>query len=279
MTTLEPSAPKLLTVDDYVDLPSIPANHRLSYGSDPAQFCDLYLPSRSGLHPVVILLHGGCWRAEYGLAPLGQLCVALASEGLAVWNVEYRRLGNGGGWPATFMDVAAAADALRDIAAQHALDISSVVVMGHSAGGHLAIWLAGRHRLPPESPLFTAAPLPLRGVIALAGVPDLVEGVRRDICSGAILDLVGGSPDAVPERYQQASPSALLPLGVPQWHIIGHDDQSVPVDYLQQYVAFAAGQDDIHLDILAATGHFEPVVSDTAAWTTVKQAVLALLAR
>ena len=279
MTTPEPGAPKLLTVDDYVDLPRIPADHRLSYGPDPAQFCDLYLPSQPGPHPVVILVHGGCWREKYGLAPLGRLCVALAGEGLAVWNMEYRRLGNGGGWPATFMDVATAADSLQNIAGQYALDIERVVAVGHSAGGHLALWLAGRHRLPPESPLFTAAPLPLRGVVALAGVPDLVEGVKRDLCGGAIFDLVGGSPEAVPERYRQASPSALLPLGAPQWHIVGREDDSVPVDYVEQYVAFAAGQDDVRLDVLEANGHFEPVVVGTAAWETVKQAVLALLAK
>jgi acetyl esterase/lipase len=279
MATPEHSPPKLLTVDDYMRLPSVPADHRLSYGSDPVQFGDLYLPSQPGPHPVVILLHGGCWRAEYGLAPLGQLCAALAGAGLAVWNVEYRRLGNGGGWPTTFMDVAAAADVLRGIADQYALDTSHVIAMGHSAGGHLALWLAGRHRLPPESQLFTAAPLPLRGVISLAGIPDLAEGVKRDLCGGACRDLVGGSPDALPERYQQASPIALLPLGMPQWHIVGRNDQSVPVDYLEQYVAVATEQDDVHLDILPAAGHFEPVVVGTAAWATVKQAALALLTR
>src|SRR5262245_48319205 len=173
MAILESSSSKLLTVDDYLRLPSIPADHRLSYGSDPAHFGDLYLPSQPGPHPVVVLVHGGCWRAQYDLAPLGQLCVALVGEGLAVWNVEYRRLGNGGGWPTTFLDVAAAADALGGIAGQYGLDLARVVVMGHSAGGHLALWLAGRRRLPPESPLFAAAPLPLRGVVAIAGVPDL----------------------------------------------------------------------------------------------------------
>jgi pimeloyl-ACP methyl ester carboxylesterase len=123
-----------------------------------------------------------------------------------------------------------------------------------------------------------AAPLPLRGVVAIAAVPDLVEGAGRDLCRGAIHDLVGGAPDAVPERYRQASPITLLPLGVPQRHIAGQEDLIVPVDYLQQYAA-AAEHDDVQLDILAAAGHFDPVVPGTAAWAAVRQAVLTLLAR
>jgi acetyl esterase/lipase len=138
MAISECSSASLLTVDDYERLRSTPADHRLPYGPDPAQFGDLYLPSWAGPHPVAIMLHGGCWRAQYDLAPLGQLCAVLAGEGLAVWNVEYRRLGNGGRWPTTFTDVATAADALRGFAALYALDISRVVAVGHSAGGHLA---------------------------------------------------------------------------------------------------------------------------------------------
>ena len=271
------NSPRLLTRDDYVHLPAIRADHRLFYGPDPAQFGDLYLPQQPGPHPVVVLLHGGCWQAQYGLAPLGQLCTAFVNEGLAVWNVEYRCLGNGGGWPMTFTDVATGADFLRGIADQYALDLSHVVATGHSAGGHLALWLAGRHRLPAKSPLFTATVLPLHGVISLAGLPDLSEGVKRNICRGACQEIVGGSLEAVPQRYLQASPHALLPLGVPQWHIVGRDDQSVPLDYVQQYVALASQYDVVQLDILPDAGHFELVVPTTAAWVTVRHAVLALL--
>src|SRR5262245_43327101 len=121
MATTADSSPRLLTRDDYVHLPVIPADYRLFYGPDPAQFGDLYLPQQPGSHPVVILLHGGCWQAQYGLAPLGRLCTAFTSEGLAVWNVEYRRLGNGGGWPMTFVDVATGVDFLQSIADQYAL--------------------------------------------------------------------------------------------------------------------------------------------------------------
>ena len=277
MATTACSSPRLLSRDDYLYLPAIPADHRLCYGPHPAQFGDLYLPQQPGPHPVVILLHGGCWQAQYGLAPLGQLCTALVNEGLAVWNLEYRRLGNGGGWPMTFTDVAMGADFLQGIADQYAMDLSHVVATGHSAGGHLALWLAGRHRLPAASPLYTATAFPLHGVVSLAGIPDLAEGVKRHICRGACQDLVGGSPEAVPQRYLQASPRALLPLGIPQWHIVGRDDQSVPLDYVQQYVTVATQHDVVQLDILPDTGHFELVVPTTAAWGTVRHAVLTLL--
>jgi acetyl esterase/lipase len=259
------------------------ADHRLFYGPDPAQFGDLYPPPQPDPHPALILLHGGGWRAQYGLAPLGQLCTALTNEGLAVWNMEFRRLGNGGGWPITFADVATGADFLRGIADHYALDLSSVMAMGHSSGGHLALWLAGRHRLPAESPLCVAAALPLHGVVSLAGIPDLVERVKRNLGSGpsrgACQELLGGSPEDVPQRYQQASPRALLPLGVPQWHIVGRYDQSVPVDYVQQYVAVATQHDEVHWAILPDAGHFELVVPTTSAWGTVRHAVHALLAR
>ena len=216
MVTRANSSPKLLTREAYENLPTIPADHRLFYGPDPAQFGDLYLPQQPGPHPVIILFHGGSWRAQYGLAPLGQLCTAFTHEGLAVWNMEYRRLGNGGGWPMTFADVATGADFLRGIADQCALDLSHVVATGHSAGGHLALWLAGRHRLPAASPLFVATALPMHGVVSLAGIPDLDEGVKRHLARGMCQELVGGSPAAVPQRYQQASPRALLPsCGLP----------------------------------------------------------------
>jgi acetyl esterase/lipase len=268
-----------VTVDDYLRLPAVPATCRLAYGPAPDQYGDLYLPASPGPYPVIILLHGGCWRAQFGLAPLGQLCAAFAHECLAVWNLEYRRLGNGGGWPHTFTDVASGAAFLQGIAGRYALDMARVVAVGHSAGGHLALWLAGRQHLPADSPLWVAKAVPVRGVVSLAGIPDLVEGVKRQICRGACQELVGGVPDEVPQRYQHASPIALLPLGVPQWHLVGVHDPLVPADYVQQYVAVARQHDAVYLDLLPDAGHFELVVPTTVAWPAVRHAVLALLGR
>lgn len=277
MNEMEKGTPRLLTAADLAALPPVAPTQRLAYGAAPEQFGELYLPSRPEPHPVVILLHGGCWQAQYGLEHLGQLAAALRDEGLAVWNLEYRRLGNGGGWPTTFADVAAGADFLRSIAGHFALDLSRLITVGHSAGGHLALWLAARRRLTATSPLHAAAPLPVHGVLCLAGIPDLAEGARRMLCDGACRDLLAGSPEEVPERYQQGSPAALLPLGVPHRHLIGLLDQVIPVDYLQRFVAVAQAHDAVQLHLLPDTGHYEMIVPTTAAWQAVRHAALSLL--
>jgi acetyl esterase/lipase len=279
MTTMNPQPPRILTRDEVETFPGVPADHRVFYGPDPTQFGDLYLPSQPGPHPVVLLLHGGCWQAQYSLNVVGQLGAALRQAGLAVWNLEYRRLGNGGGWPTTFQDVARGADFLRTLAPQFALDLSHLVTVGHSAGGHLALWLAGRHRLPDTSPLYVAEGVRIHGVVSLAGIPDLIAGVQWNICRGACHAVVGGLPEAVPQRYEHASPHALLPLGVPQWHLVGVEDDLVPAAYIQQYVEVATHQDEVHLELLPEAGHFEVIVPTTVAWPAVRRAVLTLVER
>src|ERR1044071_5234016 len=135
--------------------------NRLTYGQDSLQFGDLRLPGAAGPNPAAIVVHGGFWRSTYGLDYIGPFCEALTASGLATWNLEYRRIGNtGGGWPGTFEDVAAGCDYLLSIAAESNLDLNRVIAIGHSAGGHLAMWLASRKK-------------PLAGVISLAGVVDL----------------------------------------------------------------------------------------------------------
>jgi len=272
------SEPTILTVDDYVKLPAVPATARYAYGADPAQFGDLYLPAQEEQHPVIVLIHGGCWRAQYGLAQLGRFCATFAALGVAVWSLEYRRLGNGGGWPHTFFDVAAGADFLRALGSQHSLDLNRVVAVGHSAGGHLALWLAARPQLPATSPLATPEPLPLTGVVALAGIPNLVDAAQRDICRGAVPELMKGSAQAVADHYRDGSPSAYLPLGIPQHLIIGTLDQAVPVAHNADYVAVARAQgDEVDYTVLPATGHFELVTPGTTVWPTVEKAILTLL--
>lgn len=270
--------PKLLTVDDLVSLPGARPDYQLSYGMDDQQFGDLYVPSGDGPHPVVILLHGGCWRARVDLSYLNGFARNLAADGLAVWNLEYRRVGSGGGWPGTFEDVAAGVDYVTKIAPEYRLDLSRCVAVGHSAGGHLALWLAGRSRLPSTSALFRPEPFRLRGVVSLAGIPDLAGALAQEICQDMAQQLLGGRPEDLPERYQEGSPVALLPLGVPQVLINGTHDTVVPAAYIERYARTAAAAgDDVRVKILPDTGHFEIIVPGTAVWPAVKNAIAALI--
>lgn len=268
----------LLTVDDLLALPPVPPDVVLNYGPHAEQFGHLYLPARAGPHPVVVLLHGGCWRARVNLEYMGQFARALTQDDIAVWSLEYRRLAAGGGWPKTFLDVAAGADFLRTMAEEYHLDLARVVAVGHSAGGHLALWLAGRHKLNSEDELYVENPLELRGVVSLAGIPDLADALSRNICPDAPDRLMGGTPEEVPERYAQGSPAELLPLEVRQIFIQGDRDDTVPLSYVKLYeTAAKKGGEEVSLENLADTGHFEIVVASTPQWQTVRAAVLELL--
>jgi acetyl esterase/lipase len=263
---------------EILELPPPPADLRVPYGPEEAQFSELWLPGDGGPHPVVVLLHGGYWRARYGLEYFGHAAAALRAERLAVWNVEYRRLGNpGGGWPGTFQDVGRALDALRGLAERFPLDLGRVVALGHSAGGQLALWAAARHRLPGGGPLASPDPLRLAGAIALAGVVDLRRAWELRLSDAVVHDLLGGSPTAVGVRYRNASPFDLLPLRVPQVLLHGADDVHVPLALSERYhqAALAAG-DRCELTVLAGAGHFEVVDPRTAEWQRVLAAVRSL---
>lgn len=256
--------------------PAPAAGARLSYGPEPLHYGELRLPAGPGPHPVVLALHGGFWRAAYDLTYMGHICAALAAAGVATWNVEYRRVGNpGGGWPGTFHDVARAADYLRTLAPRYRLDLSRVVTLGHSAGGHLALWLAARRRIPLGDALYDARPLDIRGGVALGGVVDLVAAWERHLSNGAVRALMGQSPLEAPGRYATASPMALLPLGVPQLLVHGTDDDTVPYAIAEGYaVAARAAGDTVTLLALHGAGHFEPVDPGSRDWPIVLKAVL-----
>ena len=260
---------------------------RLRYGTEPLQFGDLYLPESPGPYPTIILIHGGYWRARYGLDLMNDLAGDLAKRGYAAWNIEYRRVGDpGGGWPGTFLDVALAADYLRILAPIYALDLQNVVPIGHSAGGHLAFWLAARPRIPlfaHNSPLIgsqlpgdnkeTATPLALAAAISLAGVVDLEMAWRLNLSNGAVVELLGGSFTDVPERYIAASPSAMLPLGVPQILLHGTNDDNVPLQVSQAYAnAARAVNDPATLVILDGVDHFDVIDPHSNVWAiTIEQ--------
>lgn len=255
-----------------------PTTQRLRYGPAPTGFGDLRIPGGAGPHPVVILVHGGYWRARYGLDLMDGLGDDLARRGVASWNIEYRRLGDpGGGWPGTFRDVAAAAEHLRTITPKHNLDLARVVAIGHSAGGHLALWLAARRRVPcgalgdgEWADLTGPAALPLAGVVSQAGVADLTEGWRRKLSGDVITELLGGSPESVPERYAITDPARLLPLGLPQALVHGQRDDDVPIALSRSYAAAAANAGDpAHFRAVLDADHFDIINPDTNAWAII----------
>lgn len=246
-----------------------PSSLRFAYGTDPLQFGELYIPNGPGPHPVVLLIHGGFWRAPYDLTLMQGLAQDLVQNRIATWNIEYRRVGDaGGGWPGTFRDIARAADFLTALARPYALDLTRVVPVGHSAGGHLALWLAARPRLPKNSKLtVNHTPLSLLGVVSLAGASDLKRTWELNLGQGAAAELLGGSPTSVPDRYMFASPAALLPLGIPQILIHGDRDDRVPLLVSQEYAHKATRHGDCATLVeLPRVDHFALIDPSSLAW-------------
>jgi len=288
---------------------------RLAYGTGAFQFGDLRLPTGPGPHPTVVLIHGGYWRSRYGLKLMTGLARDLAVRGYAAWNIEYRRVGNpGGGWPGTFLDVALATDYLREITTGYALDLQRVVPIGHSAGGHLALWLAGRPRIPAGDPLAGGSlkealhptggksvpvgarvvesggeglygtlsggqvcPLVPAAAISLAGVVDLEMAWQLHLSMDAVVELLGGTPDQVPERYAATSPAALLPLGVPQVLFHGTADIHVPIEVSQAYAQAAqAANDPVTYIELLGIDHFDVINPRSQVWERIIEALKSL---
>jgi acetyl esterase/lipase len=247
----------------------VPPARQIAYGSHPDQVGNLHLPdaAAAGPWPVVVLVHGGFWKWGWDRTLMTALARDLAGRGVAAWNVEYRRVGQeGGGWPGTLADVAAAADALADL---EEVDATRVVAVGHSAGGHLALWLAGRHRLPAGAPGAGPRVRPC-GAVSQAGVSDLVRGAADRLGDGACQGLLGGEPDEVPDRYVVASPAALLPLGVPQLLVHGTDDDVVPPGQSRCYAdAARAAGDAVELVELPGADHFDVIEAAHPAWAAV----------
>ncbi len=264
------------------------ADRRIPYGPDESQFGDLWLPRPrhpETRFPVVVFLHGGWWSSGYDLGYGNFLCRALRDHrGVAVWSLEYRRTGStGGGWPATFEDVAAGFDHLRELAQKIPLDLTRVVVAGHSAGGHLAFWLAGRPHIPRNSRIRIPPKVPLRGVVALAGAVDL--GLLRELSTGKfavdrewIAHLMGGSPAEYPDRYAAGDPGQLLPLPCPQALVQGTADLQIPPSLPNRWAAKSRpGGVPCSVTLVPDADHFDVVDPDSRAWPAVQTAILNLL--
>jgi acetyl esterase/lipase len=259
-----------------------PPGVRIAYGEGPEQFGELRVPAGKGPFPVVLVAHGGWWRSIYDLGYAGHMAAALTADGFASWNIEFRRIGNpGGGYPGTLHDVTAALAALIPLAREYPLDVARVAATGHSAGGHIAAWLAAKqnHR---ELDCFGASPA-LIGAVPVAGVLDLERTSELRVTDGAgipVHDFLDGTPAEMPERYARASPAALLPTGIPLVAVHGTADANVPLEISRRYVerAQAAG-DPAQLIVLEGADHFEVFNPATAAGGVVRTAIRELLTR
>ena len=267
--------------------PATVAPRRFTYGSDASQWADLYEPVQVRHPGVVVIVHGGYWQSDY-TASLGEpLAMDLAARGYTAWNLEYRRLGNGGGWPATFEDVAAGIDRLATVTSSGSssgspsgsstLDLTRVVAVGHSAGGQLAVWAGARPKLATGAP--GAHPrVMLRGVIAQAGVLDLRRADQQGLGGGTVAGLMGGSSRAVPARYRVGDPLELVPLGIPVRCLHSATDGVVPIEQSAAYVAAAtAVGDDARLTRVPGD-HFALISPSSPAWAAALELLPTLLA-
>lgn len=241
----------------------LPEPERLAYGDGPAQFADLHRP-QGAARGVVVVVHGGFWLEQYDLALGTPLAQALAAEGWAALNLEYRRIGGGpgggGGVPATLDDVSAGIDLLAD----SGLPLDHVLTLGHSAGGHLAVWAAGRQGLPR----WRDARVRVTGAVSQAGVLDLAEASRQRLGEGAVDAFVGASPEGDAAAYDLADPARMLPLDVPVHCVHGTFDSIVPLDQSQRYVA-AARAAGATADLTEVPGgHFVVIGTGSPVWRT-----------
>lgn len=238
----------------------------ITYGDDPSQVASLYRPpDATSPFPVVVLIHGGFWRAQYGRDLMEPLARDLLARGYAVLNIEYRRVGIGGGYPETLLDVAAAIDALATESAE--LDLDDVVIIGHSAGGHLALWAASRGALAAGNPGADPLVVP-RLAIGLGPVFDLAAADAAELGSFAVTDFMGGSAAQLADEYVIATPTAAA--GVPLAVVRGERDDIVPAQF-----AVPTPIGDVTVVDIADEDHFDLIDPTSESWA----AVIELLTR
>ncbi len=252
----------------------IPFDYQVPYGEEALQIGELRTPLELDTFPLVIFIHGGCWLSDYNLDYVSNACADLVADGYAVWTPEYRRVGDeGGGYPNTFTDIQESVDFARTLADIYPLDLENVVVMGHSAGGHLALWLATQQNLPKGSRLHNANPLPIKGVVSLAGITDLksYDALGND-CSTAVAKLLKGDQKGLDARYYKGSPINLLPSNIPMTLIQGELDNIVPTTQGDTFAAKAKTKGTtVKVVTVEGAGHFDMVSPYSAAWSVIKE--------
>lgn len=263
-----------MTLQDYLALTGPAPSLHVAYGAAPSQFAELFAPGGDGPFPVAVVIHGGCWTREFGgITQMRNIAGDLLRQGVAVWNVEYRRFDEeGGGYPGMYHDVATAMDRLRALAPVHRLDLSRIVLVGHSAGGHLAQWAGARARLPRNSPLYVADPLPVPTVISLGGLADLRNeaALIKTSCGRDTAQLAGSPGAGRPDVFADTSPAEMLPAGVRTVLIHGEFDTVSPPraghDYARR--AIAAG-DAAEVITLPGGSHYDEVAAASPSWSIV----------
>jgi acetyl esterase/lipase len=276
VTGIASAAP--MNLADYLALSGPAPTAKLAYGSAPSQYAELFRPAGAGPFPVVVLVHGGCWTVEFGgIEQMRNLAGALAAQGIAVWNVEYRRVDEaGGGYPGTYQDINAALDLLGTQAARHRLDLARIVAVGHSAGGQLVQWIAGRSKIPATSPLFQRDPLPVREIISLGGLADLrrERALIKSSCGRTTAELAGKPSSTRPDVFADTNPADLIPNGSRTVLITGELDTFSPPRAAHDYAARArqAG-DQASVVILPGASHYDEVAASSPSFKLVLPAI------
>ena len=267
-------------MSDILERSPAPFDKRITYGPEPQHFAELRFPKGPGPFPLLMMIHGGFWQSAYDLKHTGPLCADLTGRGIVTCNIEYRRIGDpGGGWPGTFQDISLASYRIPEIlGSDPRVDKLRTLVMGHSAGGHLALWLVSRHKISKNSALYENRKSPIVNAISLAGVADLRTAWKQKLGNGVVTRLMDGHPDQYPNRYDAGSPIELLPNGARQSLIHGALDNSVPVSQSELFERRATQMgDECSLVKLEGTGHFEAIDPESDAWSSVVTAVETML--
>jgi len=263
---------------DYLALSGPAPTATYAYGKAPSQYAELFIPAGRGPFPVAVLVHGGCWTKEFGgIKQLRNMAGALATRGIAVWNVEYRRVDeDGGGYPGTYQDINAALDLLAHQAPASGLDLQRIVAVGHSAGGQLVQWLAGRSRIAATSPLYQARPLPVREIVSLGGLADLrsEQALIKSSCDRDMVDLTGLPSATRPDVFSDTNAAELMPNGSHTVLVTGELDTVSPPRVAHDYAARARKAGDrVDVVILPGASHYDEVAAGSTAWTSVLQAI------